>query len=63
MQEVASPDVGRQDRSPVDRDVTHRAVARRLSVLRSPPIGTRIRANLVWKMAEGPSRARIHILQ
>ena len=41
MQRVARPNVGRQDRWPVDRDVTHYGMARRLSVLLSLPIGRR----------------------
>ena len=37
--------IGRQDRWPADRDVTHHGVARRLSVLLSLPIGMRITRN------------------
>ena len=39
---VARQKIGRQDRWPVDRDVTHHDVARRLGVLLSLPIGMRI---------------------
>ena len=42
MQGVARPKVGRQDRWPVDRAVTHHGVARRLSVVLSLPVGGRI---------------------
>ena len=42
MQGVAGQNVGRQDRRPGDRGVTHRGVAGRLSVLLSLPIDMRI---------------------
>ena len=39
---LARQTVGRQGRRPADRDVTHRGVARRLSVLLSLPVGMQI---------------------
>ena len=68
MRGVARQKVRREDRRSADRDVSHRGVARRLSVLLLLPIGMRITCDGISEpqfssVAEGPRLARSHIRQ